>query len=990
MSVILFIAFLVARNIETYSQHSFEKKKTNLPTIENLSADFVPDSKQTIRTQLPGKMLLPKLNANVTFESYVKLLDQQILELNRLLQVTKKESSRIEILLRLAEAYTEKSQAFKLLAPDHLKSNQNANSWALKSIEIYEMVLKKWPKQVRQDMLLYYLGFNYLILGQRNQFFEYYNRLVKNFPKSVYVIEAQFLLAEEYFEENQYDKALQLYEKVIAARNVRFLKFALYKRAWCLFKLNQFNKAYLALKEVLKNEINQRVNLSKEVKRDLIIFASEAIAANKALVDFPPIYGKDTNKALENLAYRYLELGKLTDAEVIFRHLVTQNVEVSRLFKIQVSLLRAYYNSKDVNHFLKLFEDALKRFDPKHSSKMGQSESDKENWNTLESMLRSWILFQHKVAQESLNPLAQKVAKSGYELYLRYFADSPHGAQMNFFYGELLYDMKQYEQASRYYRLVIEKYPGSNFAAQSAGNLLAAAFQSLPPEQELIQRAKATSEPIPMSSEIVNFIEQSQWFLKTYPQSEKSAEVAFRIGRLYYLHNQFDKAIYYFQLALERNPDDKIMEYSVNLMLDSYVLKKDFDGLQSKAQELLKNPVIRKSKIAQSIQTVVNRSRFKKAQQMQESGKLTAAAQDFEDLINQTEDLEVQSAAFFNAVNSWFKAGQWSKARMLLEKGLDKPYAKKYRSELITLLFNIYFNTGRFEQAVSLIPMLNASDKKNQANLHLLAAKLLLIQNKVREACHQFELFHELVQNHDGHIWFECAKGYWDLGQAAKARQFFVKYFVEYAHRPHPDHVWACYYVVTQKPIPGKVDFVSCEQAWRRLRAQERSTGAEPLSRVWLHNLKLQYAMLYQLPISDPDNLQRQLEAKIKVLDEMNRLSGEILKLEKGFAILEALSIIADANLNIWESIIKSPAPRQLKTPEQKEQYYNALKNADFVKKFFDNAIKGYRLVLEKAQEMELVSDATGKARSQLAKLGQEKAWGNFVVSEESLWTWHP
>lgn len=27
MSVILFIAFLVARNIETYSQHSFEKKK---------------------------------------------------------------------------------------------------------------------------------------------------------------------------------------------------------------------------------------------------------------------------------------------------------------------------------------------------------------------------------------------------------------------------------------------------------------------------------------------------------------------------------------------------------------------------------------------------------------------------------------------------------------------------------------------------------------------------------------------------------------------------------------------------------------------------------------------------------------------------------------------------------------------------------------------------------------------------------------------------
>ena len=78
------------------------------------------------------------------------------------------------------------------------------------------------------------------------------------------------------------------------------------------------------------------------------------------------------------------------------------------------------------------------------------SESD----TLIESTLRNYILQLHQTAQNSRAKYSQKQAKAGYEMYFSKIKNSKHADQMNFFNGELLYDMKEYVKAAKSYNKV--------------------------------------------------------------------------------------------------------------------------------------------------------------------------------------------------------------------------------------------------------------------------------------------------------------------------------------------------------------------------------------------------------------------------------------------------------------------------------------------------------------------------------------------------------
>jgi tetratricopeptide (TPR) repeat protein len=136
---------------------------------------------------------------------------------------------------------------------------------------------------------------------------------------------------------------------------------------------------------------------------------------------------------------------------------------------------------------------------------------------------------------------------------------------MHFYYGELLYDLGKYDEASQQYRWIVDNGPKSKFYDKAGVNLILAAEKSIPTDKELQARVGTSVEARPLDPRVERFIKAAQWHLEKFPNSERNPEVKFRIGRLYYLHNQFDEANKSFKDIVKNHPRSKYSEYSANL-----------------------------------------------------------------------------------------------------------------------------------------------------------------------------------------------------------------------------------------------------------------------------------------------------------------------------------------------------------------------------------------------------------------------------------------
>src|SRR5690606_6513606 len=153
------------------------------------------------------------INSNQKEAQLEKILDDQINELYTLSQKFRKSPERGEIWLRLGELYVEKAklvqyriqgefdkkiQAWeakgrKGRAPKvNMKAPQVYNR---KAMELYSWYIKDFPKSRKLDQAYFFMGYNNVELGNWKAGTAYYERLTKQFPRSIYITEARFATA---------------------------------------------------------------------------------------------------------------------------------------------------------------------------------------------------------------------------------------------------------------------------------------------------------------------------------------------------------------------------------------------------------------------------------------------------------------------------------------------------------------------------------------------------------------------------------------------------------------------------------------------------------------------------------------------------------------------------------------------------------------------------------------------------------------------------
>ena len=982
-----------------------QKANTDVPDSQ-ISFQTLSNSGQNLSSIKPPKSteILTGNDRSGNEIEYEKTLDQQIQELYKLTQKFAKNPERGELWLRLAELYVEKAtlvdfrkqdiydKQLKLFLDGKTKikpalDNAEAKQYNKKAVQLYDWFLKDYPNDEKRSQALFFLGYNYFELGDAEAGQKYYTELTRKFPKSQYVTEGYFALGEYYFEKEQWANAYKEYTYIIRKPKHRLNTFAMYKSAWCLFRIGKTEDAIKYMDYIIKNKgssagnegTGRNVNKNRleiEASRDIVVFFAETGDTKRAINYFSQNVSAATKlNALEKLGYFYADKGNREASADIFHHLISENPNSKKAFEYQYQIVQNYFYAKNSPQF----KEELYRWitDYSRTSKWYAANQEdaafvENSYKLREQTLRNYILQQHQTAQNSRASFSQQSALAGYKMFFAEFSDSPQVADMHFFHGELLYDMRRYEEAAQQYSWVVENAPKNKFALKSGQNILLAIERALPKDEELQKRIGDSVEPINLDPRVERFIRSANLYLERFPNTERDAEIRFKTGRLYYQTNHFAEAELIFKGIIQKHSKTKYAEYSANLLLDMYNLKKDYEGLSKIGAELLANSSIASSKAGDDIRGVLEKADFKKAQDLELEKNYSKSAEQYEIFAKQNLKSDLYWMAIYNSGINYERAGENLKASLSYQKivSTDDKKAANLQPKAKKLLAKLYQYSGRLEDSAKLFESLARENPKDvlAGNYFYNAAIMYDTVGENTKALKCYDDFIKITKNGKDHA--EAVFAQAEIYKKNNNKKLAIeKYniYLPYAKDDKRKIEILDYLSTHESKNESQKTNSRIMSTYNKLSADDKTKSAAFIAKIKFSEAEKTYSEFIQIKI--PSDAKKQKAAVDKKLEYVSRLNTElaaIIKLDSADEIIKSINMLGDTNEHMGNSILSTPIPTDLSEDQKKIYKIEIGKIADpFIKKSIDS----YKLVVERAQDLVVYNTAYKSAYDKLSMM---------------------
>lgn len=958
-----------------------------------------------------------------------KITDQQINELFKLTQKFKNSPQRGELWLRLAELYVEKAgvidfrkqgefdQQLKEYQAGRRKTKpildlSDAKEYNRKAIQLYEWFARDFPKDDKMDQALFFLGYNNFELNNLEKGKDYYDRLTKEHPNSPYVIETHFALGEFHFENEKWAQAKEHYEKVARFKRHRLFTFSLYKMAWCEFRSGNTLKALKTMETLIRyskelanmERVQGRKNINKgklesEGLRDIVVFYGDIADPDKAPPYFKALAGKDANNYLEKLAFLYSDKGNLQGARYLFKYLIQENPNSPKAFDYQFQIVKLFSTAKKSKEFRDELFSWVRDYGTSSSwYQANQTNKDLiDNSNKLrEQTLRTYILQQHQTAQNSRAAFSQALAMEGYRVYLAEIKEGPNVADMHFYYAELLYDLKKFEDAGTQYLWVTQNAKDSKYYSRAFENVLIALEKDLPKDEEIAAQVGKTVELQPVDPRAVKFINAGTEYVQKIPNAEKAPEIKFRIGRLYYQHNQFDQAIPFFKDIVAKHPKTKYAEFSANLMLDAYNLKKDYAGLEKAGGELLTLPGIADSKAGSDIRQVLEKSSFKRAQDLEVNKDYAGSASQFEAFAKSNPTSNLAPIAIFNAAINYERAGMNQKA-IANHQAVLNSHAKEsdsFKPKSRRILATLYRDAGMLEEAARAFKEAATELGKDPAasNMYFNAAILYEAVGKNADAIKFYDTYYNMDKKRDRYeALYSIATLYRNQGSITRASDYYIAYVESGVGAPEKN-VESSYWIYV---LSKRLNRITMSKEWRaktlglqrKYGSAKGGVGASYAAKLKLEDVEASFAELRAVRIpQNPAKQQQAVQQKIGMVTRLNNDLAEVIKLDSPDEIIASLSILGQANMHMGDSLVNAPIPGGLNEEETKQYKAGIAKLAE---PFYNKAKESLKTAVERASELDAFNDYYKKARELYLKLDSKALYrGGETPLETKIVSW--
>ena len=591
--------------------------------------DIVPDAISTPAAQQPKRRRAEKAAPKLGSESFVRKSVQQMAEekwqeafkiLKKLIEATPdSDPAKPELYFRLSEMYWERASATDIRAfDDEEKCLAGANSpdmekrcvaqrekilqgsqrYRDQAIKIYVHIVKNFPRYPRLDGVLFALAFNYQQKDQPERAKKIYIELIKRYPRSVHVPDTLLNVGEIFFDAGKVDQALKAYEKVTTNyRDAPVYGYAVYKLGWCYFNTGDHARALRQFVKVIEhtNRIKQsgntrnRLTLKKEAERDLVRAYVHIASASpqKAIAFFRKVAPDNYLDLAEKLATLYGDTGQFDNSNRLFRELIKL---AGKTYKVVSYQRQISYNTANIGKQVEAVRE-LKRlvnlWSTVRDAKDAEPKRVAKDHKGIEEQLRAMAVTYHRQSLKTKSDEDYAIAYDLYRDYVKVFPTGPNAYDMTFFYAELLYKLKKWKEAATMYEQTLDLKAEGQYTEDAAHGAVLSYKKLLRVKQDagsgtvdkIEGEAKGIPEAKPLVEDAKLFIAAADRYGKFVKASEYRIDILYDAARIYYDHNQFDKAIPRFKDIAENHKDHRLAVYAANLLLDIYNLTGEIKSL---------------------------------------------------------------------------------------------------------------------------------------------------------------------------------------------------------------------------------------------------------------------------------------------------------------------------------------------------------------------------------------------------------------------------
>jgi TolA-binding protein len=513
------------------------------PTLADLDTVVTPSAPKP----------LPQLSLEEVSERYQQALDNA------------DAPTRAQVERRLADLQMLSGEQKQLAATEATRSFDQA-------IAAYTALLASQPDHPDNDRVLYQLAKAYDMDGRGDEALATLDQLVRRYPHSAVIAEAQFRRAELLFARSRYRDAEGAYAAVVAAgSDTSFAQNALYMLGWTQFKQSHYETALRSFSRTLDRlwptdgELDALPRVERELVDDTLRVMSlgfSYLEGPRSIVALSRELGERpyTAALYDHLGELYLTQKRYRDAADTWQAFVDANPLSRQAPAMFVKLIGAYAAGNFPADVRAQKAAYAQRYGIHSNYWAAADESQREQLRVeLKGYLTELAQYHHAQAQKQSQQLSTADSKraSGdsaaaaeprptpeairatyaqaadyYQQYIHTFPQAPDVGNMVFLLAESRYESGQYRAAITAYEAAAYEYRDPVRGAD-AGYSAILAYDKLAPQLDAAQRADL--QELKIDSELR--------FAAAYPQDSRAVAVQAHAADTLFGMNRHDEAI---------------------------------------------------------------------------------------------------------------------------------------------------------------------------------------------------------------------------------------------------------------------------------------------------------------------------------------------------------------------------------------------------------------------------------------------------------------
>ncbi len=936
--------------------------------------------------------------------------------------------SRAEGVFKLAELLWEEARRLYLIKMDDFSRQLEKCSTKkgdcvqpkepkidLKEAEaLYRELHDKHPDFRRMDLVTYLIGFAAKEDSREDEAMARFQEVITRFPQSPLFGDSWMMIGEHYFANSKWVEAKDAYSHIPDSAATSDL--ALFKTAWCEWKLGSTEQAAKDFKRVLDKAVEaERTGTEAQRRRSaslrdealeylVVVFTEDRSISAQEVFDFLASIGgeKYSRDVMIKVAESYGAQGEWERSNEAYRFLIKMEPNSIKAADYQRDIVANWNAGLDVEKAQDEIKVLLAQYGPNTDWAKAQRNRDAlaRSLQTTEEMVRVTATNIHGEAQRrekslKIPKLAQCVtaphsppdilalyikAADAYGAYLAAFGTgktaTPQSVEVRYHRADILcFKLGKVEEAGDEYLAVGKSAPVGPLHQQALLNAMGS-FEAARPKDVASRKKIAPVDK--------KFGEAIDLYATLFPADDKLVGVIFKNGQMFYDYGEFDEAIKRFGVIVTKYPKDPNAGPAGDRILSALNKAQDYENIEFWARKLKTAPSFAAKDQQDRLTRLIVESIQKSGDHYADGGKYEKAASFYLRVPKEPSvDQKTAAQAMMNAGVMYEKAKRPEDAADIY---LD--LAEKYAQSSPELAEKAAFTAGVvYEQAIFYDRAAKAYEivvqkfgRGQRAADALYNAGLLrqaLGQND-KAIAHYKEYTKQYGSRKDApEVAFNIGVVYEEAGQEGPALRAYTDYAHTYAStnkRIIEAHVRAGrLQLKLGQTRKAKEEFALAQKLYKRASGAAKTDGKSWAAEARYNEGDLIFKQYEDVSIDvKPKKLGAALTKKTKLLAEAEKVYFSIAD----YNDLKWATAALYRDGQIYEVFADALAKAAEKCPsglgaDECQAYQDAIN--DKVVQIQDKAVEAFSVGYTKAIQMQVYNDYTAKIREALGRLAAQK-----------------